>query len=242
MVEALSRLTIGAHRGHLWVAGPERARSSRRLGEYESWLTQEERRKAASFVFARHRHEYLVTRALERTALTRYVGRSPASLEFARDELGRPRLSPDAGVRYSLSNTLELVVCLVSDEHEVGVDTEPLSRAPQILEVAGSVFASEERSALAGLSEPERDRRAVELWTLKESYIKALGKGLELPLDRFWFDVGRDRITLTLKPEIADQASRWAFELVEVDQQLVAVCIGCGRSTRPVIERFDANL
>jgi 4'-phosphopantetheinyl transferase len=59
-----------------------------------------------------------------------------------------------------------------------------------------------------------RPDRFFDYWTLKESYIKARGLGLQLPLDQFSFHLGDDvPIRISFGPRIADDPARWQFDL-----------------------------
>lgn len=63
------------------------------------------------------------------------------------------------------------------------------------------------------LADDERRDRFFLYWTLKESYIKARGMGVSLPLELISFarTVGEE-VTLDLDPSLEDDASSWAFE------------------------------
>jgi len=188
---------------HLWVLRPDRVEDPEVLEWCRGLLAPEERRRYEAFVFDRHRHEYLMTRALVRTTLSRYGGIAPKDWRFVANAHGRPELAPDlltpvgsslSSLSFNLSNCLSLVVCLVSERHEIGVDVEPLARADHILEVADTVFSDEELMELRALDAPRARDRAVSLWTLKEAYIKARGMGLSLPLDQ---------ITMRFEPSLS---------------------------------------
>jgi 4'-phosphopantetheinyl transferase len=203
-------------------------------------LTPAEAEQHRKFVFEKHRHEYLVTRALARGVLAQYVGKTPGELEFVRNEYGRPELTPP-GIRFNLSNSTKLVVCLVARGREVGVDTEPLDRAERILDVETQFFTPAERRGLAALPWELRLRRAVALWTLKESYMKARGMGMSIPAKDFELQFEESAIRLILHPPLVDPTP-WEFETRELEGHLVATCIERGGSVRVLRANLDELL
>lgn len=205
----------------LWVARASLTEAARRRVE---WLAPDERALMEGRVFARHRDEYLLTRVVCRAVLGRVVGRAPESLAFVRSEHGRPSLVGHADVRFNLSNSAGHVVLLVSRAHEVGVDLETIGRADEIVKLAPSVFAASEQSELASLSGEAQRERAVALWTLKESYIKARGLGLQLPLDGFAFSFTSESAVpqITIDPALGDDATRWHFRQWQTEDLRIA--------------------
>jgi 4'-phosphopantetheinyl transferase len=191
-------------------------------------LDTEERQQHQRYIPPAKRHEYLVTRVLVRTVLGKMLGLPPATLHFVKNEWGRPALAPgllSANIHFNVSHTDGLVVCLVSSEHEVGVDTELLSRAPTLLKLAPNVFASDELEALSALPEMEQAQRAVHLWTLKESYIKARGMGLAIPLDGFAFCFEQEGIRLKISPALNDEGANWLFQSQAIGHHLISTTI-----------------
>jgi 4'-phosphopantetheinyl transferase len=68
--------------------------------------------------------------------------------------------------------------------------------------------------------------RFFEYWTFKESYIKARGMGLSLPLDKFSFYFSHDRsVKIAIDSALSDDAERWHFwQFRPRREYLVAVC------------------
>ena len=191
-------------------------------------LNAEERQQQQRYIPPAKRHEYLVTRVLVRSVLGEALGIAPEALQFVANEWGRPALAPGSTstpIYFNISHTDGLVVCLVSTEYELGVDTELLSRAQSLLAMAADVFAPKELSDLAALAEDEQMLRAVHLWTLKESYIKARGMGLALPLDGFAFRFSGDRISLEVEAELNDDGARWQFQTQMLGPHCVSMAI-----------------
>lgn len=162
----------------------------------------------------RRRHASEVGRKLVRAVLSRYADVAPDDWAFAADEHGRPRALGGAlgDVDFNLSHSATLAVCAVA-RGAVGVDVEDLA-PPAPLEVAARFFAPSEARALLAEPAERQSRRFYEYWVLKESYLKARGVGLRLPLDRFAFDladVAAPRVSFVAP--IDDDAARWWFAL-----------------------------
>lgn len=191
------------------VAGPELLEACARV------MSPAERERQERFVFERDRHVLLVTRALARGVLGEALGRAPSALDFHITEHGQPLLVAGGDVRFNLTNTLHLVVCAVARGHDVGVDAEPLSRARAILDLAETVFTPAERAALGKLSSRSQERRAVELWTLKEAYMKERGLGMAIP---------PLSIEVSFDDRGAPMLAGFTFTTREIEEHLVSVC------------------
>lgn len=189
-------------------------------------LDEGERAANARFLVERKRHEHLVTRVLVRTVLGERLGVPPASLRFVENAHGRPLVPPPATLKFNITHTEGWVGVLVSAEHEVGCDVEALARAPTLLRLAPTVFAEAELAGLRALPEGLRPERAVRLWTLKESYIKARGKGLALSLQGFAFHFDEaGAVQLEVSPALGADGHRWSFETTIRDGFVISTAV-----------------
>jgi len=202
---------------HVWIARPEDFRDEAELSHYRSWLSDDERARADRYLDAADRHLFLVAHALLRSTLSRYSDCPPQGWRFATAEHGRPgmvnQVAGPGRVGFSLSHTRGMVACLVSEEIDCGVDVEGIGRVGDPRALAKRYFSQGECGDLDRLSDQDVDARFVEYWTLKEAYLKARGLGLELPLDRFSFVLGRGApIAARFEPPIVDVAAAWQFD------------------------------
>jgi 4'-phosphopantetheinyl transferase len=214
---------------HLWLAFHEEAGEA--LHEaYREILEPAEREREPRFHFAADRRRYLVTRALVRTVLARYVAVDPQDWRFADNAYGRPEIANPEGKRarlsFNISHTHDLIVLGVTRGRALGVDVENVGRRGAMTDVADHYFAPAEAAALARVPVAQQQHRFFEYWTFKESYIKARGMGLSLPLDGFSFQFPDDRsVELRIDRALGDDPRRW--ELVQLrpsPQHLLAVC------------------
>ena len=197
---------------HLWYAYPDDLLDSPTAQACAALLTAQEQERCRRYKFEKHRRESLATRVLVRSALSHGCAVLPAAWRFKENEHGKPFLDPDCGLHFNLSNSIGLVVCLVAEGGEVGVDVESPARSPQIMEVVKAVFSSEELAQLEELEDTAKQDRALSLWTLKEAYIKCRGMGLALPLKKISFLYGgTEGIRLEVDLEVDDNPGRWRF-------------------------------
>jgi 4'-phosphopantetheinyl transferase len=94
------------------------------------------------------------------------------------------------------------------------------------MDVATSFFSGQEVAALNTLPASAQREGVFDLWTLKESYIKAVGKGLSIPMDKVgFFFPDHQTIEVSFHPDLCETASRWRFWQVRpTNEYLIAVC------------------
>ncbi len=221
----------GLRRGelHLWCAAPDPAAA----GALARLLPEPELARYRALAHEPRRSEYLRTRALVRQALSAYAETPPPAWRFREGPHGRPELDPPSPLRFNLSNCDGLVTCLVALEREVGVDVEPAAHGADALALAPAILSPAEQEVLAGLASPrQREAHALTLWTLKESYLKARGLGLSLPVGALTFTLAAGAISLTAAPQADPAAARWSFASFELGPHRIAVTAGPGPDLR----------
>lgn len=130
--------------------------------------------------------------------------------------LGKPWLPAQPDFHFSLSHSGEMALCAVS-ERELGCDIERLRRYDPA--IARRFFHPEERAWLFSLPEAEQPDAFLRLWTLKESYLKATGQGLSLPLDAFAVSAGEPPALI-----LAADARPWRLRSLREGDYRLALC------------------
>ena len=207
-------LTLPDNRVDIWCTRLSEFQDPEFIHTYGDLLTSEEKVRFSRFMFEKDRHQYLLTRALERDVLSRYVGVEARALVFTRNGFGKPMLmEPDpCSISYSLSHTTDLSVCAVSSGQAIGVDVESLQRASNHETIAKRFFTESESTFLESLEGGEQSTEFLRLWTLKEAFIKAVGLGLALPLNSFELETFSDRPPKgTFSKELVEKGERCRF-------------------------------
>jgi 4'-phosphopantetheinyl transferase len=150
-----------------------------------SLLDENERTRAARFVFERDRSRFVAAHAWVRITLAGYLDVDPASLRFATGPHGKPFLvGAPIDLRHNLSHAGDRALLAVALGHDVGVDIE-CERAIDVPALSQRFFAPSESEAIRALPEAEQLQGFLRCWTRKEAFIKARGDGLAFPLSGF---------------------------------------------------------
>jgi 4'-phosphopantetheinyl transferase len=175
---------------HVWIACI--ADDCNVTAKFLPILSQEERAKAAHFVFDRDRQRYVQTHGIVRRILADYSGIDAATLTFIRNRHGKPHLAgrPNGqDLQFSLSHSGNCCLVAVRLDHPVGVDVENVRELPQAAEIAQRYFTADEVRFILALPGEAQRNAFFDLWTHKEAIVKGLGVGLAANLQRIVFEL-----------------------------------------------------
>jgi 4'-phosphopantetheinyl transferase len=179
-------------------------------------LNQEEQERAARFKFPAPRNQFVISRALLRQVLGRYLRVEAREVQFRSATNGKPELATASGVqddlRFNLSHTAGAAVIAITQDRQVGIDVERIRMDTNAMELAERFFSRPEVEWLRSQPSSEQIPAFFTCWTGKEAYIKAHGEGLSMPLSSFGVlpAHGTDGSKLQLKVyENPEEAQRW---------------------------------
>lgn len=212
------------------------------LSEYRALLSGDELQRLSGYRSAHVAKEFVIGRALLRTALAQRLQVDPNSLVFERDADGKPRLahSHNQTWHFNLSHERSWVVLMLSPFGPVGVDVEGHARRNNLAGIAQRFFSPEENAALAQCNELDWRNYFFAIWTLKEAHAKALGCGLAkiLSCSSITLDWTAARIDFVLH-DIARSdlpLSGWLYQL-ENDVSLAAIANAPHAIAEPTLAR-----
>jgi 4'-phosphopantetheinyl transferase len=234
-------VNLGPDAVHVWRASLRPPANV--LARLEATLSPDERARAARFHFPQHRTAFVAGRGVQREILARYTGLPPAALAYREGAHGKPELDGAAGamgIRFNVSNSGDLALYAVTVRRELGVDLEQLKPMPDGMDIARRFFSAPENEVFAALADDVRDLAFFRCWTRKEAYIKAVGEGLSMPLDRFdvAFAPGEPARILRTRGNPAE-AERWTMLALEPGPGYVGALAVEGAGWHPVL--FDWN-
>jgi len=155
---------------------------------------------------------------LARYSVGQYLDIADQEINLIFGEKGKPHIGNLSNVHFNISHSGQYVVCAVAPT-EIGIDVERVRKVN--LRIAERFFSPSEIHDLMALDEENRMRYFITLWTIKESYLKAIGRGLTQHLNSFTIVRNGNSFLLTGNEE----AEGYGIEIQELNNgYMMAVC------------------
>lgn len=143
------------------------------------------------------------------------------SIEYEFGEWGKPTLKYHPNIHFSLSHSGDYAICSIGDK-AMGNDIELIRQGR--LKVADRFFAKEELDWMYAVEDEEEiTQRMFRIWTMKESFLKATGKGISLSLGDFAVIVDEEKQKIGVKHTFNAKYYHMK-EYSEIPGYRVAVC------------------
>ncbi len=145
------------------------------VDDYLCLFTPERREKILRYKNLSDQNRTLWAELLARHVIALKTDTNIESIHIFRDQNGKPYISSEHNLEFSISHSGEYAVLSVGDKPN-GVDVEKLTRANH--NIANHFFTHEEKMILGSMNEEDFMRKFMCYWTLKESYMKCTGMDL----------------------------------------------------------------
>ncbi len=201
-------------------------------------LDEREKNKVDTFKLPLARNRYIAVRALLRQILAGYLQTDPAKLQFTVGEYGKPALACDT-VHFNISHTGDHLLIAVADMPDIGIDIETLKPRAHLDGLARRCFTVREYNAWRQLTMAESVNTFYRLWSKKEAFVKAIGRGIGLGLDQCEVDWDMDGQLLAIPAEYGE-ANDWRVTEISVTSACAAL-VTPRREFKLRHRRFDVS-
>lgn len=140
-----------------------------------SWAQDVEREKIKRFYHEIDKKRSLIGHLMARFKLGKLLQKDYDQIQFKRTYEGKPYLE-NSDIYFNISHSGYYVVLVVSN-FLIGIDIEQMKEITDIRKVFSSIFSEKELDFITQDKNLEKKRFYI-IWTLKESFIKCVGKGL----------------------------------------------------------------
>ncbi|WP_160165675.1 4'-phosphopantetheinyl transferase family protein [Clostridium botulinum] len=188
--------------------------------KYEKIISVERREKIKKYYFDKDKKHSLIAEILLRYSLKTRFNISKSEIQFIKNSFGKPLLKNFEKIHFNLSHSGDWAVCGVNYGYPIGVDVEQIKEIN--LQIAESFFTTEECDYILNKPQKEAIETFYNIWTLKESYVKAEGKGLNIPLNSFSFHISSKKIQLYEENKLS---KKYYFQIFYLDDfHVVSIC------------------
>jgi len=182
------------------------------------YLPEESRLRTQNHTNPKSRLQSVAGELLARYAIRHFTDNPVVEINIHFGEKGKPFVENLTDIHFNISHSGDYVVCAVS-VNEVGIDVERKRKVN--LRIAERYFSPAELLDLMKFDEEDRMNYFITLWTIKESYLKAIGEGLTQHLNSFTVTKNGDTYLLTDN----DQAQHYGIRTFKLpDGFVMAVC------------------
>jgi 4'-phosphopantetheinyl transferase len=165
---------------HVWGFSLERNLSF--VERCRSWLSEDERERAARFIRQQDHAQFVLAHGALRAVLGRYLGIGPDAVAMNRNEAGKPSLArmrdDQPRITFNLSHAHCRALIAVSKGQDIGVDLERVRSDIGVTKLSQRYFAPSEHTTIMQLTQAQRAARFFRYWVAKEAVLKAQGIGL----------------------------------------------------------------
>lgn len=182
-------------------------------------VPQETRNRINRFIRWEDAQRTLTAELLVRLVACSRLNLRNTDLVFIKNQYNKPFLSIAGNLLFNISHSGRWVVAAFSEYVDVGVDVEEIKKTD--FGIAKRFFSKDEYRYIMERPEKCRHETFYDLWTLKESYIKAVGKGMYQGLDTFSILFTDGNIQLNGMP----QDAHFSFRQYSIDRDYkLSVC------------------
>jgi len=192
---------------------------------YFATLDQREQTIAGRFKREILTQRYILAHGLLREVLAKYVNESAIDLQFMHSEKGKPFLLNYPELSFNMSHTGDSwVLAVVQAKCHLGIDIEYFKVRESWQGLVKKCFSAEESEYWHGLPVADQGRFFYQLWVRKEAFVKALGEGITLGLDRCVVNSVEINQFLRL-PECAGSVDNWQSYAFDIAPELLAAVV-----------------
>lgn len=195
----------------------EAINNKEKLRDLLPYVSEKSIKKVNRLLHIKDKYRTLLGEILVRLVIAKRHSIANCDYKILTNNYGKPYLHNINNFEFNISHAGDWVVCAI-DDTPIGIDVEKI-KVINYSEIAQRFFAKNENRFLKDTSEHKKLRCFFKIWTLKESYIKAVGKGLSIPLKSFDIDISEDDIKIEVNNYV------YYFKVYNIDEtHQLSVC------------------
>ncbi len=178
-----------------------------------SILSIDEQQKANNFYFEQHKTSYILRKIALRQILSKYCMITSNAINFKYTYYQKPYFEINPfNLQFNMSHSHNMAILAITKIHPIGADLEYLKPIEDVTDLALQFFSPQEFSKFALVPTNQKVKAFYTIWTRKEAFVKAIGKGLSYSLNTF--DVAflpNDPVNILKINNSTVEAAKWSL-------------------------------
>lgn len=201
---------------HIWIV--DFRSQTEQVNDLEELLSADELRRANIYATRHLRDSFVIARGYLRRVLSTWVHIDAKEIKFKYSPFGKPEIDDPRGnlVQFNLSHSDNYFAIAVSNYFPVGIDIEFCCSEMEVYNVAQHIMTSNEFSCFSSLKNEFQRKQFFNIWTAKESLVKAIGRGLSVNLQDIEVDYSKGTFIFKAE-EQGISPKNWYFSHYEFD-------------------------
>ena len=216
-------VSLSAGEVHLWILTNTLPWVEKYFDNGYVLLSTKEKKRIANLKDPTVARRFALGRILTRRVLAQYLNEDPAAIAMHYNANGKPEFdSPPANVlSFNLSHSKSEMVLAITRAPGIGIDIESMDRKDAAHRIALRHFSACEIRDLIALGS-QAPKRALILWTMKESIVKASGDTVWDGLDKLSLEIDTRHLAWC-SPQIG-KCTYYQLAVGNIGMEYVASC------------------
>jgi 4'-phosphopantetheinyl transferase len=199
--------TLKSDRIYIWLIDATKYISV--LSQSFHILNNDEKKRHQLFFFQKEKDVFLCAHVGLRIILSRFLKCDPDEIIYEYNEYKKPSINNNH-LHFNISHSKNMIAIAITNDVPVGIDIECKSLKVATDDISHRFFSALEYRSYKKVPKSQKINSFYKIWTQKEAYIKAVGKGLYLDLQNFDVEANpkKESKILSINKD-SDQAKSW---------------------------------
>lgn len=194
--------------------------SEKVLEELIKFISKEKKSKLQKLKHREDKLRCLIGEILVRYIIAETISIKDSDIIFETNIYGKPFLRDYSDFHFNISHSGDFVLCAI-DNKPIGIDIEKVLSI-EYEAIVTNFFTSKEMNYIMRGNFKNQINKFYEIWTIKESYVKAYGQGINMSFKDFSVDYNKEEYIGVIRENKYDKCNIKGFSL-EPDYK-VAIC------------------
>jgi 4'-phosphopantetheinyl transferase len=196
------------------------------------YLSEDERIRADRLKIDEKKKQFVITRGALKKLLSNSLDKPGENIEISYGEYKKPFIKEKINnktVEFNVSHSGDYALIAITLKNKVGIDIEKINYDIDYSSLSNRFFSQQENKELLNIDKSKQLEVFYRVWARKESFIKAIGKGVAFGLDNF--SVSIDEVNNTqIKIHSSNLSNEYwyCYDLMEPDNYKTALT-SCNR-------------